>query len=204
MCTSTVMRLPGRLTSSTVSFALLLGERAQWLTRQYQKGFGTAWVQHSNITLRGCGGGITAWKGTNTTFPNKYGIYIDNSFVNAANASVAATFKGKCSLGRPWNAQHRSVFQNTYLDACILPAGYTTWNKGAPYSSGSNYNNYTFMGEYNDYGPGYNLTARILGNVTDVLDADTDRPYRTPKDVFMTPDGSQPDYAWIDPATYTW
>ncbi|UKZ78751.1 hypothetical protein TrVFT333_006496 [Trichoderma virens FT-333] len=27
-------------------------------------GFGTGWVQHSNLTLRSCGGGITAWKGS--------------------------------------------------------------------------------------------------------------------------------------------
>jgi hypothetical protein len=35
-------------------------------------GFGTAWIQSSLLTLRNCGGGITAWKGTNTTFVNKY------------------------------------------------------------------------------------------------------------------------------------
>jgi len=35
-------------------------------------GFGTAWIQSSIVTLRSCGGGITAWKGTNTTFVNKY------------------------------------------------------------------------------------------------------------------------------------
>lgn len=35
-------------------------------------GFGTAWIQSSLVTLRNCGGGITAWKGTNTTFVNKY------------------------------------------------------------------------------------------------------------------------------------
>jgi hypothetical protein len=26
-------------------------------------GFGTCWVTNSEVTLRGCGGGITAWKG---------------------------------------------------------------------------------------------------------------------------------------------
>jgi hypothetical protein len=26
-------------------------------------GFGTCWVTDSEVTLRGCGGGITAWKG---------------------------------------------------------------------------------------------------------------------------------------------
>jgi hypothetical protein len=35
-------------------------------------GFGTAWIESSLLSLRGCGGGITAWKGTNTTTQNKY------------------------------------------------------------------------------------------------------------------------------------
>ncbi|KAK5131084.1 hypothetical protein LTR08_001302 [Meristemomyces frigidus] len=35
-------------------------------------GFGTLWVAKSDIKLRGCGGGITAWKGSNTTFVNHY------------------------------------------------------------------------------------------------------------------------------------
>jgi pectinesterase len=65
-------------------------------------GFGTAWVEVTSIPLRACGGGITAWKGTNTTFENKYGVYIVNSNVHAPNSSVASVIKGKCVLGRPW------------------------------------------------------------------------------------------------------
>jgi hypothetical protein len=30
------------------------------------------------------------------------------------------------------------------------------------------------------------------------------RTYRTQLDVFMTPDGAQPDIDWIDSAAYTW
>jgi pectinesterase len=59
-------------------------------------------VEQTSIALRNCGGGITAWKGTNTTFPNKYGVYIVDSNVHAANASIASVIKGKCALGRPW------------------------------------------------------------------------------------------------------
>lgn len=65
-------------------------------------GFGTAWVEQTSIALRSCGGGITAWKGTNTTFVNKYGVYIVDSNIHAANATVAANIVGKCALGRPW------------------------------------------------------------------------------------------------------
>lgn len=48
------------------------------------------------------------------------------------------------------------------------------------------------------------MTARLAGNVTIEFTADQARAYRTPKDVFMTPDGSQPDISWIDPDAYTW
>ena len=164
-------------------------------------GFGTAWIQHSWVLLRGCGGGITAWKGTNTTFPNKYGVYISDSFVNAANTSIAPSIVGKCYLGRPWNSLHRSVYLNTYMDATIRPVGYEKWSTN-PVTD--NYGPNTTMAEYKSSGPGFNLTARIEGNLTIEFTADQARKYRTPKDVFMTPDGSQPDISWIDVDAYTW
>jgi pectin methylesterase-like acyl-CoA thioesterase len=63
-------------------------------------GFGTAWIQSSKLLLRSCGGGITAWKGTRTSFPNKYGVYIHDSQVMKASSNLS--IKGKCALGRPW------------------------------------------------------------------------------------------------------
>jgi pectin methylesterase-like acyl-CoA thioesterase len=93
-------------------------------------GFGTCWVTNSAVTLRGCGGGITAWKGTNTTFENKYGVYIHDSDVRKANSSLAITHK--CYLGRPWNALHRSIFSHSYLDDSINPAGYVQWSTNDP------------------------------------------------------------------------
>lgn len=157
-------------------------------------GFGTAFIEKTTLSLRRCGGGITAWKGTNTTFENKYGVYIADSQVIAANSSIADQIRGACSLGRPWNALHRSVYMNTYFDPSILPAGYTVW-KGAP---SSNFNNETFMAVYDVYGPGYNHTAEENGNVTRILDHEEALPYARPSDVFMTPEGHQPNVAWLD------
>ncbi|KFY63578.1 hypothetical protein V496_03886 [Pseudogymnoascus sp. VKM F-4515 (FW-2607)] len=157
-------------------------------------GFGTAWVERSNLALRSCGGGIIAWKGTNTTFANQYGCYVSNSFINAANSSIAPQIAGKCSLGRPWNRQHRSVYSNTFMDASVLAAGYTKWSSN-PLTD--NYNNYTFMGEYGSHGPGFNLTARLAGNVTAVLDKKTANKYRRPQHVFITEAG-KPNVKWID------
>lgn len=158
-------------------------------------GFGTAWIEKSKLTLRGCGGGIIAWKGLNTTYANKNGCYVSNSSLLAANSSIAPTMVGACALGRPWNAQQRSVYLNTYMDASILPIGYKGWTNDP---ATNRINNYTFMAEYKSYGPGFNLTARIAGNITKELNAKTVAPYDNPRDVFMTPQGVQPNVAWID------
>ncbi|KAH8811956.1 carbohydrate esterase family 8 protein [Xylogone sp. PMI_703] len=152
-------------------------------------GFGTAWVEDTSISLRSCGGGITAWKGTNTTFPNKYGIYIVDSNVHAANSSLH--IKGKCALGRPWNSQMRAIFANTYLDDSILSTGYIDWNP-------ARYNNYTLQAEYNNYGPGYNATGRAEALFDVVLTKKEYEQYGSPRKVFQTPDGKFGNDGWID------
>lgn len=93
-------------------------------------GFGTLWVQSRDVLLRGCGGGITAWKGTNTTFENKFGVYIHDGRVVKANDSLEITHE--CALGRPWNANMRSIFANNYLDDSIQPNGYIQWSATDP------------------------------------------------------------------------
>jgi pectin methylesterase-like acyl-CoA thioesterase len=141
-------------------------------------GFGTLWVEASAVVLRGCGGGITAWKGTNTSYVNKFGVYISRSSVRKENASLA--IQGKCALGRPWNAQHRSIFSHTFLDDSIRPSGYIKWSDAEPRVT-----NLTFMAEYKDYGPGWNQTGRVEGNVTRVLDESEQELYDGPGKVFQ-------------------
>lgn len=116
----------GKLASTYISTSTIAGET------DFLYGFGTLWIQDSELQLRGCGGGITAWKGTNTTFANHYGAYVHGSVVAAANASIAATMTGRCALGRPWNAAHRSIFANTWLDASIKASGYIEWSSTDP------------------------------------------------------------------------
>lgn len=70
-------------------------------------GFGTAWIQSARLALRDCGGGIAAWKGTETTFQNKYGVYIHDSKVEKASESLK--IDKKCSLGRPWVGNHAII-----------------------------------------------------------------------------------------------
>ncbi|KAI9660954.1 MAG: hypothetical protein M1821_009281 [Bathelium mastoideum] len=160
-------------------------------------GFGTLWAQGISVLLRGCGGGITAWKGTNTTFVNKYGVYLHESVVRKANASLS--IEHECALGRPWNAQMRSIFANCYLDDSIDPSGYIEWQ-----DSDTRINFNTSMAEYHDYGPGFNLTGRLAaGNITKELTTQQYEPYSTPDKVFEYPfSGKFGNIAWIDPASY--
>ncbi|KAK7958550.1 hypothetical protein PG988_013398 [Apiospora saccharicola] len=157
-------------------------------------GFGTAWVEKSTLALRNCGGGITAWKGTNTTFANKYGAYVSSSRVIAANATVAAEIEGRCPLGRPWNALHRSVFLESYLDASILPAGYIKWQDTDPRFDSAT----TLEVVYRNLGPGYDEVAMAASNVTTVLDGEGVEPYVIPGEVFMGWEGEPDDLSWID------
>ncbi|KAL1963414.1 hypothetical protein VTN77DRAFT_8430 [Rasamsonia byssochlamydoides] len=158
-------------------------------------GFGTAWFQSSQLVLRNCGGGITAWKGTNTTFPNKYGVYIVDSRITAANASVAQIIQGKCALGRPWNSQHRSIFARTYEDGSIISSGYIDWIVDGV---GRYTPNVTLMAEYKTYGPGFNLTGRLDGKVDTLLSDAQYAAYDSPAKVFQTETGEFGNVGWID------
>lgn len=157
-------------------------------------GFGTLFIDQSTLLMRNCGGGVTAWKGTNTTFENKYGVYVADSQLIATNTSILESQRGKCSLGRPWNSIHRSLFMDTYFDEAVLPDGYTVW-QGSP----QNFNNLTTMALYDTYGPGNNAEAQEASNVTLVWSKKEAKPYLRPVDVFMTPTGEQPNVDWVDP-----
>lgn len=135
--------------------------------------------------------------GTNTTFTNKYGVYIHSSNVIAANSSIATNIVGKCPLGRPWNNLHRSIFSETYLDSSILPAGYIIWS-----ATDTRFANVTFEATYDNNGPGNNVTAQQASNVTLVLDAAKYAPYSSPAQVFITPEGEVDNTAWIDKNVY--
>ena len=157
-------------------------------------GFGTLWIQSSQIVLRGCGGGITAWKGTNTTFVNKYGAYIVDSTLNAANSTIAPKMVNGCALGRPWNSLHRSIFVRTYEDESIIKGGYVDWPSGGV----SKLTNQTLMAEYDDFGPGFDKMGRLAVGIDKLLNQSQFEPYSSPEKVFQMPDGTLGNIWWID------
>ena len=81
----------------------------------------------------------------------------------------------------------------SYFDAVILPAGYIEWSAALP-----RVDNYTFMATWKDYGPGYDVEAEKASNVTKVLTDKEVKPYRSPADVFQTPEGKFGNVKWID------
>jgi len=177
----------GKNASTYISHSSIEGET------DFLYGFGTLWITNSTLLLRGCGGGITAWKGTNTTFENKYGVYIVDGSVVKANDSLMITHE--CALGRPWNSQQRSIFARNYLDDSILPAGYIEWSSSDP-----RVDSLTFMAEYEDYGPGFDLTSRLQegAGVTIELSAPQWADYDSPEKVFQYVNGDLGNVDWID------
>ncbi|KAF2769559.1 pectin methylesterase [Teratosphaeria nubilosa] len=156
-------------------------------------GFGALYVEKSQLLLRGCGGGMTAWKGSNTTFRNKYGVYVNDSSVTAANTTVK--IKGKCALGRPWNADMRSIFSYTYLDDSVKPSGYIAWSDTDP-RIGPN----TTMAEYQNRGPGFDPAGRAAASgITIEMTAEQYEPYSEPAKVFQFPfEEREGNIGWID------
>ncbi|KAH8838709.1 hypothetical protein MCOR07_003859 [Pyricularia oryzae] len=177
----------GRLANVYMHDAIIAGQT------DYIYGFGTLWIEASTLVSRSCHY-VTAMKGANTTFANKYGAYISNSRFISSNATVLNGAQ-KCALGRPWNDAHRSVVMNSYLDAQILPQGYAPWDNQPAGNVGPN----TTMAVYKTFGPGSNPAAVLAGRVTRNLTEEQWKPYSTPTKVFMTPQGVQPNVAWIDP-----
>ena len=88
----------------------------------------------------------------------------------------------------------RSILSNNYLDDSINPAGYIIWQSTDP-----RVDNTTQMFEYQDYGPGFNLTARQAAYpVTKEMSAAQFELYDSPLKVFQYLNGSFGNTAWID------
>ncbi|RPD56135.1 pectin lyase-like protein [Lentinus tigrinus ALCF2SS1-7] len=143
----------GRNASTYVVNSIIFGQT------DYLFGFGTAWFENVTLANRACGGGITAWKGTNLTDApgNRYGAYISNSRIfRSPDANATAVTDGKCFLGRPWNDLATTVYLRTFMDDSVNPVGWTPFDSARPVIM-----NTTFYAEYDSSGPGGNTSARI-------------------------------------------
>ncbi|KAF9222162.1 carbohydrate esterase family 8 protein [Gyrodon lividus] len=119
----------------------------------YLFGFGTAWFQSVTLANRACGGGITAWQGTNGT---RNGAYIaDSRIIRSPDANATTVTTQKCYLGRPWNVLAVAVYLRNYMDNSIQPAGFTPWVRETTVPDT------TYYAEFGSHGPGGDTTARV-------------------------------------------
>jgi hypothetical protein len=80
------------------------------------------------------------------------------------------------------------------MDDSINPAGYIKWS-----ATDNRINNSTFMLEYQDYGPGFNLTSRLAAYpVTKEMTASQYKEFDSPLKVFQYANGKFGNTAWID------
>ncbi|KAF8127035.1 carbohydrate esterase family 8 protein [Boletus edulis] len=147
----------------------------------YLFGSGTAWFQSVILANRGCGGGITAWRGTPGA---TNGIYIANSsIIRSPDVGSTIVTTGRCSLGRPWNKYAVAIFLHNYMDYSIRPSGFIAWAEVGPVP------NTTFYAEFDSYGPGGNTSARVKQD--HILSLEGSQAYRL-EAVFQETPG------WID------
>ncbi|KAH7913948.1 carbohydrate esterase family 8 protein [Hygrophoropsis aurantiaca] len=119
----------------------------------YLFGFGIAWFQNVVLANRACGGGITAWQGTNGT---RDGAYIaDSVIMRSPDANATTVTYESCYLGRDWNPEAVAVYLRNYMDDSIRPAGFTPWDGETTVP------NTTYYAEFDSYGPGGNISARV-------------------------------------------
>ncbi|EJC97869.1 uncharacterized protein FOMMEDRAFT_137258 [Fomitiporia mediterranea MF3/22] len=153
----------GRNASTYVVDSIIFGQT------DYLFGFGTAWFENVTLANRACGGGITAWKGTNLTDApgNRYGAYINNSrIIRSPDANATLDITGKCFLGRPWNDLATTVYLRTFMDDTIQPAGWTPFDAARPTIM-----NTTFYAEFDNFGPGANTSQRVSDHILTAAEA---------------------------------
>ncbi|KLO07497.1 pectin lyase-like protein [Schizopora paradoxa] len=173
----------GRNASTYVVDSIIFG------MTDYLFGFGTAWFENITLANRGCGGGITAWKGTDQSNAtgNRYGAYISNSrIIRSPDANATLDIDGKCFLGRPWNDLATTVYLRTFMDDTVNPIGWTPFDSARPVIM-----NTTFYAEFDNFGPGSNTSLRQSDHI---LTAEQAQNFTIDKVFLGTPHWIDTDY----------
>lgn len=89
------------------------------------------------------------------TDPNQNtGISIENCIIRAAEDLADSKGTTRTYLGRPWKQYSRTVFMHSYIDNMVDPAGWREWDGTFALDT-------LYYGEYNNTGPGSNVTGRV-------------------------------------------
>ncbi|KAG7134085.1 pectinesterase A like protein [Verticillium longisporum] len=111
-------------------------------------GSGAAYFLASTIAPNRDGIALTASKRATDTTPA--GFVFDQCTVTPAKGAKYTSV----SLGRPWNANARVAYIDSFLDSCIEANGWDHWTKNDPRTAGA------IFGEFANDGPGSDLSAR--------------------------------------------
>ncbi|PWN48627.1 pectin lyase-like protein [Violaceomyces palustris] len=131
------------------NFFMYKGSVWGWVDMLY--GDGKSWFSGVTIYNRGCGGGITAWRGAS-------GGAVIQEGGRVTIASDARSGTSGCYLGRPWDSKMKSSYLNTVMDSVVNLKGWSTWSSSDPrYTEGQ-----TIFEEYNSSGAGYDASKRQL------------------------------------------
>ncbi|KAL8167720.1 hypothetical protein V2J09_009219 [Rumex salicifolius] len=89
------------------------------------------------------------------TDPNQNtGISLHNCTVRPADDLAASNSTTQTYLGRPWKLYSRTVYLQSHIDAFINPVGWRDWNGTFALDT-------LYYGEFNNTGPGSNITNRV-------------------------------------------
>ncbi|VVB03629.1 unnamed protein product [Arabis nemorensis] len=89
------------------------------------------------------------------TDPNQNtGTAIHGCTIRPADDLATSNYTVKTYLGRPWKEYSRTVVMQTYIDDFLEPTGWNAWNGDFALST-------LYYAEYNNTGPGSNLTNRV-------------------------------------------
>lgn len=109
------------------------------------------------------------------TDPNQNtGISIQRCTIRAADDLAASNVSFRTYLGRPWKEFSRTIYMQTYMDSSIHVDGWIAWN-------GDFALNTSYYAEYNNTGPGSNMTGRVTWpaiqsiNVTEAANFNVDK-----------------------------
>ncbi|KAK7397157.1 hypothetical protein VNO78_18324 [Psophocarpus tetragonolobus] len=85
------------------------------------------------------------------------GLIIHGGSIVSDPSYYPVRFDNKAYLARPWKNFSRTIFMDSYIDDLITPDGYMPWQT----SNGSTGTNTCFYSEFNNYGPGSDITKRV-------------------------------------------
>lgn len=114
-------------------------------TTDFIFGSSTAWFERCHIHSKK-NSHITA---ASTRKQNAYG-YVFNECIFTADTSIT-----KVSLGRPWQPYASVAYLRCYFDRHIIPQGWDNWKKPENEKTAR-------YSEYKNYGPGANISQRVL------------------------------------------